>query len=335
MELTNRNLIKEINLNHVRRIMKRVDTATKPQLAEMTKLSVVTINSLVKELLKNGEVFEDELVTSNGGRPALAYRYNYDYSFALVIYMNEKQGQDVILATVVNLQGDVLARREYFIPIFDREPFVEMIDHFLTMYPSIKVVGIGLPGQSVNGEIKESSHETLKGIRIIEDLKKEFGLQVIIENDVNAAIVGHCTQGEYNEDQSVVGIYFPMNYPPGMGIYLDGRIIKGKDGMAGEIKYLPLDVNWGTTMANNDFTKVVFKIIHTVNIILAPDTIVIYQKIINEEQWKQSWEEYKSKNYMPTNTEVKNVSTFHEDFEEGMKWITLKELEPNINISVN
>lgn len=59
--------MKEINLNNVRQVMKRMETATKPQLAAMTKLSVVTVNSLVKELSGLGELFEDLVVPSNGG----------------------------------------------------------------------------------------------------------------------------------------------------------------------------------------------------------------------------------------------------------------------------
>ncbi|MGP3785842.1 hypothetical protein [Paenibacillus sp. 1A_MP2] len=66
MKIANAYLMKEININHVRQVMKRVETATKPQLASLTKLSVVTVNSLVKELCDLGELFEDETVPSNG-----------------------------------------------------------------------------------------------------------------------------------------------------------------------------------------------------------------------------------------------------------------------------
>lgn len=61
--------MKEINLNNVRQVMKRMETATKPQLAALTKLSVVTVNSLVKELSELGELFEDLVVPSNGADP--------------------------------------------------------------------------------------------------------------------------------------------------------------------------------------------------------------------------------------------------------------------------
>ena len=52
----NINLIKAGNLNILRRAFKEKRVATKPQLSELTGLSVVTINSLVNVLLNNGEI---------------------------------------------------------------------------------------------------------------------------------------------------------------------------------------------------------------------------------------------------------------------------------------
>lgn len=66
MEKANGYLIKDINLNLVRQAMKQIGTGSKSQLAALTKLSVVTINSLVKELVQLGELSEDETVPSNG-----------------------------------------------------------------------------------------------------------------------------------------------------------------------------------------------------------------------------------------------------------------------------
>ncbi|WP_410768896.1 ROK family protein [Fontibacillus sp. BL9] len=331
MEKAGSNLMKEININLVRRAIKQTGIATKPQLASLTGLSVVTITSLVKELLDIGELSEDETVPSNGGRPALTYRYNYDFSLALVIYLNEKQGNDVVVATVVNLQETVLWREEFCIPLFEHKPFYEMISLIIGNHPSIKVIGIGIPGQSVDGEIKVTSHELLQGVRMIEDLQSRFGLPVVLENDVNAALTGYCAQNETKENQCILGVYFPKSYPPGMGIYADGKVVRGKDGLAGEIKYLPIDVDWKYPLESEKFIEVVCTIIHMINVILAPDKIVMYQSQMDNDTWNRFWEAYKSEHFMPSNPEVIVLDSFHEDFEAGMRWLTLKELEPSIS----
>ncbi|MFC5649979.1 ROK family protein [Paenibacillus solisilvae] len=328
MEKASSNLMKEINLNNVRRVMKQIGTATKPQLAAMTGLSVVTINSLVKELLDFGELLEDITIPSTGGRPALTYRFNYDFSLALVIHVNEKQGSDVVFASVVNLQEEILMREEHVIQVFDISRFYGMIDEILSRFPSIKAIGIGIPGQSVNGKIAVTSHDELKDIRLIEEVQTKFGLPVFLENDVNAAISGYSYREQLHVNQIVLGVYFPEKYPPGMGICLDGKIVKGKNGMAGEIKFLPMDIDWKNRFDSEEFLEIVCKVIQTLNAVLAPDQIVIYRENLEESALLRSWEIYLSNHNIPSYPEIILSKSFYEDFEEGMKWLTLQELEP-------
>ncbi|RAV14881.1 ROK family protein [Paenibacillus contaminans] len=330
MKKANANLMKEINLYNLRQVMKRVETATKPQLAALTELSVVTVNSLVKELQSLGEIFEDETVPSNGGRPALVYRYNYNFSLAIVVYIKEKQGQVFVSATVVNLENHILLQEEYLWPVFDRHHFFEIISRFLTLYPSIKVIGIGIPGQAVNGEIKVSSHKELMGVRMIEEMESRFGLPVMVENDINAAISGYCAMQDLNDELCVLGIYFPTKYPPGMGIVLDGKIVKGKNGMAGEIKFLPMDLDWYDEMGEETFVESVCLILQSVIAVLAPDKIVIYQNLLEADTWNPAWESYQLRHPQPSYPEVILQDTFQQDFEAGMRWLTLKELEPSL-----
>lgn len=323
--------MKEINLNQVRQAMKQLGTATKSQIASTTKLSVVTVNSLVKELMELKELVEDRMVPSNGGRPATTYRYDYDFSLSLIITMKERKGNDIVVATVINMQEKILAREEHVNPGLEREPLYAMIARLLTRYPSIKVIGIGIPGQVVDGEIIVSSHEKLKGLRIIEDIEQQFGLPAILENDVNAAISGFFAHTRTN-DPCVLGLYFPERFPPGMGICLNGEVVKGKNGMAGEVKFLPLDVDWYSAMDQEEFTDILCRIIQILTAVLAPDKIVVYQNVIEEEMWSRCWESYGPAHALPVLPEIIFQDSFQEDFEAGMRWLTLKALEPSISI---
>lgn len=324
--MANANLMKEMNLNHVRQVMRRAETATKPQLAALTKLSVVTINSLVKELHEYGEIIEDEVAPSSGGRPALTYRYNYDYSQALVMYIKEKQGQVLLSATVVNLDDRILLKEEHLMPVFNLSRFYEAIGGILEQYPSVKVMGVGIPGQTVNGEIMVSSRPELTGYRMVEELHGQFGLPVMVENDINAAISGYCAGYELDDEECVIGIYFPDNHPPGMGIYLDGKIVKGKNGMAGEIKFLPGSPDWYQLLEDAEFGDAACRMVHCINVVLAPHKIVIYQDRVKAEVLSQAWEAYSLQHVMPAYPEIVIQETFQQDFESGMRWLTLREL---------
>ena len=146
MNTVNTNLQKEINLNKLRNAFKLKKIASKPQLSELTGLSVVTINSLVNILVENGEVIEDVILPSNGGRPATAYRFNSEFSLVLVIYMYEQRGEDTTFICVSNLYGEILEKIERTMIKIENNSFDSLIEKMLIKYPNIKVISFGMPG---------------------------------------------------------------------------------------------------------------------------------------------------------------------------------------------
>ncbi|MCM2676248.1 ROK family protein [Alkalicoccobacillus plakortidis] len=328
----NKNIVKELNLNKVRSVLQQLRIATKPQIAEATGLSVVTINSLVKELLASCELYEDNIVPSNGGRPALTYRFNFNYSLALILLFNENHWRDEVVASIINLNGDTLIKEDHHIPVFDLQYFEQIIAKLVNEYPTVKIIGIGIPGQVVDGEITVSSHETLMGVRMADSIQETFGLPVLIENDVNAAVSGYSALEDKGESDCVIGIYFPDKYPPGVGIHLNGTVVKGKNGMAGEIKFLPLDVNWNGHWDPSEFMKVTCHVIQTLNAVLAPDKIVFYQNVVPDELWCASWSTYQTQHEMASVPQVILSRSFSIDFYEGIKALALEELNPSLSI---
>ncbi len=60
----------------------------------------------------------------------------------------------------------------------------------------------------MDGDITVSSHEELIHSHLIREIKSEFQLNVLVENDVNAAISGYCTQHADMKEQSVAEFIF-------------------------------------------------------------------------------------------------------------------------------
>ena len=63
-------IIKEININFVRKILKMKGQGTKQEIAKETGLSFVTVGTALQHLLSQNEIFETKLAQSSGGRPA-------------------------------------------------------------------------------------------------------------------------------------------------------------------------------------------------------------------------------------------------------------------------
>lgn len=331
MAVGNANLMKQINLNNVRRVIREAHTATKPQLAKLTGLSVVTINSLVETLLDRGELLLNEIEVTSGGRPATAYTFNAEFSLALIVYTNEHEQDDLATVAVVNLNGDEIDREEITFHLLSENAFDSTIRKMLEKHKSIKSIGIGLPGQVVHGQIEAVDYAAFDAKAFIEHLSGQFQVPLIFENDVNAAVLGYCTTKQYME-KSVVGIYIPEKYPLGAGILIKGDIFKGKDGLAGEAKYLQDGMNWTDPAAVTANISLALKnLIVLFTCLLNPDRLVIYREGLTREMLAPILVE--CQNIIPAGLlpEVALSAHFHEDFANGIKQIALQPLLPQLN----
>jgi len=328
MAVGNAKLMKEINLDIVRRVMKENKRATKPQLAKLTGLSVVTINSLVEILLRNGEIFADELEASNGGRPATAYCFNEQYSLALTIYLSECKLKDLIHVVVVDLYGEAVESREAVLDEISESSFDPVIEEMLEKYPNIKSIGIGMPGQEVRGKVENSDYQSLEGKALITRLRNKFQIPVVFENDVNAAVLGYCISNECS-DKNVVGIYIPEKYPLGTGIFINGDIYRGKDGFAGEAKFLPDGIQWDNpAYVSKNISAALKNLIITFTCLLNPDRLVIYRENLTKEEVDSAIADCQKVVKAELMPEVIVSDNFSEDFAKGIKQIALKPLEP-------
>lgn len=236
----NRKDVRNHNLQKIRSALRSLRQATKPQLAEHTGLSVMTVNTLVKILQKRGEaeLLEDFLPSASeeGGRPARQYRYMADRLLALVMCFYEEAGENRMELGVENLLGDIVFSEKVACHEVSPELLLATIRRYQAKYPQLALVMMGLPGVEVDGVMAVIDYPALKGLRMREQLEASTGLPVCLVNDINAAVSGYgMTLGQDAKDETVVGIYWPRNYPPGAGILLKGELYKGRDGLAGEI----------------------------------------------------------------------------------------------------
>lgn len=236
----NRKDVRNHNLKKIRSALRSMRQATKPQLAEHTGLSVMTVNTLVKILQEHGEVelMEDFLPSASeeGGRPARQYRYLADRLLALVMCFYEEAGENRMELGVENLLGDIVSSEKVACHEVSQELLLETIRRYQEKYPHLALVMMGLPGVEVDGVMAVIDYPALKGLRLREQLESSTGLPIYLVNDINAAVSGYgMVLGQAVRQETVVGIYWPRNYPPGAGILLNGNLYKGRDGLAGEI----------------------------------------------------------------------------------------------------
>ena len=61
-------------------------------------------------------------------------------------------------------------------------------------------------------------------------------MHTVVSNDVNAALMGYAAETE--PGPVIVGIYFPKHFDPGSAVMVNGKVLEGDAGWAGEVKLL-------------------------------------------------------------------------------------------------
>lgn len=99
----------------------------------------------------------------------------------------------------------------------------------------IKGIGIGAPnGNHYTGNIEYAPNLRWKGVIPLSELMSDkFGIPVVITNDANAAAIGEMTYGAARGMKNFIMI--TLGTGVGSGIVINGKLVYGHDGFAGEL----------------------------------------------------------------------------------------------------
>jgi predicted NBD/HSP70 family sugar kinase len=109
---------------------------------------------------------------------------------------------------------------------------------------SFASIGIGIPGavDSDRGRVAHAVNLGLEGLDLGPRLADRLGVDVRVENDVKAAAVGaHHLLGIADGILAHSMAYLNLGTGLAAGIVLDGRLLRGGHGVAGEIGHIPVD----------------------------------------------------------------------------------------------
>ncbi|MGM7701974.1 ROK family glucokinase [Pseudalkalibacillus sp. Hm43] len=116
----------------------------------------------------------------------------------------------------------------------------------LNIDPSqIEGIGMGAPGfiNMTNGFIYKAVNLGWENYPLKDDLEAKTGLTVHVDNDANIAALGEMWMGAGNQASNMICITLGTGI--GGGIILDGKILHGVNGMAGEIGHITSIVDGG------------------------------------------------------------------------------------------
>ncbi|PAF21370.1 hypothetical protein CHH49_10740 [Terribacillus saccharophilus] len=317
-QMTMQDQVKANIIRGIRKLLLNSHSMSKAEITEALSISFPTVSKFIQEMVNRGEVLSLGLLPSAGGRRARNFAFNPDFAHTLQVYLEKEETKYVITdAFNKKIQEDAV---ESFLK---QEP--RALSAFLRTRliddPSIRTIAMGIPG-AVNGDvisyIPGYPHYANQNIRDILNLPVE----VTIENDMNAAVIGYQNRKGLSSDASLVYIYMGAN-GPGAGILINGKLVKGHTMFSGEISFIPFNDN-NRFLPESDFDledewfiALISKLIQTISALLNPSQIIFHQLEVNElflNKVNENVRRYFPSEHLPE----LYVSDWDKDYKEGL-----------------
>jgi predicted NBD/HSP70 family sugar kinase len=218
--------------------------ATQARIAKLARLSPATVSTLMRELQSDGLVaIKDEPSPHRGQQISLANLPGLAAGVEL--------GQAHVSVCVRALASERSHFAESSESGADRRNswlattirlIHELIDDNKLGSDPIVSVGLGIPAPVLPGSGQVFTPAILQGwerARPAAELSRALSAPVAIDNEANLAAFGEYIHGAGREMTSM--IYLKMSVGVGAGLVIDGRVLRGWRGMAGEIGHLSMD----------------------------------------------------------------------------------------------
>ena len=229
--------IKQQNILQIKRALIALGSATKPEIAKHTGLTVATCGNLLNEMAKSGDAVAENLRFSNGGRPAQTYRYCAEKTQFLSLLAISENGTEKIYYRVVDVAEKTHSQGSSLVRQVNLPTLKKMAMGILKKNPAIRLVTLGVQGCVHEGIVAFSDFPELDGRALQSELESALKIPVFVENDMNSIALGYSRVNQNEKDIAI--LFFPKGNPPAGGFLVDGNIVRGHSSLSGELSYFP------------------------------------------------------------------------------------------------
>ncbi|MBS1369700.1 MAG: ROK family transcriptional regulator [Lentisphaeria bacterium] len=234
--------VRQCNCNLVKWFLLSNGSATKPEIAEATGISLMTVGKIVNAMLEEGTLRKCGMSETGLGRRAEQFELDGDRSCSVSLRFRDA-GVDFVAA---NEFGTLL--REHFAPMPEGyliPDLAPVLAGFLGGLPALRSAVAGFPAAVFGGRIHSGHLCQFQRVDLQEQLDALFGIPVWMGRDLNLATVGYSRRGLAPMAQETPALQDiacflldPSGY--GAGCMVGGRVLRGADFFAGEVGRMPL-----------------------------------------------------------------------------------------------
>jgi predicted NBD/HSP70 family sugar kinase len=244
-------LLRQLNSTLILDTIRRDGPISRAALARATGLSKPTVNQVAELLIEQGFVEEGvaaaEPSPRRPGPRARLLRFRAELGYVLGIDV----GAAKVRVVVADLSGHIIATTRRAVSGGARSSVLaqtevaarEALASAGVSRAAVRVAGVGTPGvvDPESGRISLAPQiDGWDGLDLGARLERALGCPVVAENEARLSLLAECWRGAARDVRQVA--YVQVGVGIGGALLVDGKVLRGKSGAAGEIAYL-LDVD--------------------------------------------------------------------------------------------
>lgn len=241
--------VRRLNLGLLMRSLAAGGPRSRARLAEDTGLNKATVSSLVTELVDRGLATEGIIQRSGVGRPGRTIEVNAGVVRCVGLELNV----DYLAGVITDLTGRVLARRRLNLPMVELGPARAMGKVAELAYSlvadcdarpeQVETLNLSLPGliDIDAGVLAYGPNLAWRQVDVVHTLMGRLrwpGTRIGVDNDANYGAMAEYALGPSAGAANL--LYLVGEIGVGAGMIIDGRILRGATGFAGEVGHMPI-----------------------------------------------------------------------------------------------
>ena len=226
----------------VRYLAKSEIALTIPEIAEHAKISVPTCTKLIKELVEKQYILEDGKKETENGRPPELYSLNKQRFYAVGVEILMKY----LHVSIVRIDWEVQFETDNKQFLLENTPeglhYIESFIQAAIQKANIQndqIVGIGIGLVGTVGQMGDATqYFNFMPVSFKKHLQNAFQVPVLVDTDSRAIGIAEQVLGKARGVENVLIV--KVSRTIGMSIILNGKMILGSSGQAGEFGHLQL-----------------------------------------------------------------------------------------------
>lgn len=218
---------------------------SRASIAKQTGLSKQTISEIVRVLEEEGWVQETGRTSGHVGRTAVTYELVHDAAYIIAVDL----GGTKVRVALTDLACQIFAEASTPTDSRGGQFIVDQIAALAFQAAAreriprkkIRLAVVGAPGapDPTTGRILLAPNIAgFDAMNVLDAFEKALGVAVMIENDVNLAVLGENWLGQGQGIDNLA--YIALGTGVGSGLMLGGHLVRGATHAAGEIGFMPI-----------------------------------------------------------------------------------------------